>query len=407
MKFQPPKGTRDLMPEDAARMQKVVEIVRAVFERYGFRPLVTPAFENFELLAAKGGLGEGVKDEIYYFKDKSNRELGLKFDLTMPLARVVSSNPQIPKPFKRYAIERVWRYDNPQALRYREFWQADVDIVGSKSLDADAEVIAVACKVLEELGFKDFKIRLNDRRLLDNFLKTIGVGNAMDVFRSVDKLDKVGEEGVEKELKEKGLKDQKIKEIFRFLNSGSKKEFKPLMEKLAAYGCEKYMEADFSLVRGLEYYTGVVFEISLDANVSCGGGGRYDNLIKAVGGMDLPATGISLGLDRILEVMKERKMFDWKTTTEVFVANVGNTEKDAIKISEELRKEGLQSQTNVMEWNLDKQLEYADKIGVPYVVIVGEKELKAKKLKLRDMKSKKEEELVLKDIMKKLKHSLD
>jgi histidyl-tRNA synthetase len=407
MKFQTPKGTRDLMPEDAARMQKIIETVRSVYEQYGFCPLITPAFESFDLLSAKGGLGEAVKDEIYYFKDKGGREMGLRFDLTMPLTRVVSSNPQMPKPVKLYSISRVWRYDNPQAMRYREFWQADVDILGSKSVYADAEVIAVACKALEKLGFKDFKIRVNDRRMFDDFLKSINVGDAMEVFRTVDKLEKIGEDGVVSELKDKGLDDRNIEKIMKFLKSGSKLTKKgllnELLKKLAVYGCKKYIMVDASLTRGLDYYTSVVFEINLGANVSCGGGGRYNRLVKSVGGGDVPATGISLGLDRILEVMKERDMFGKESSVKAFVANVDDTLKDSIKIAEKLRKKNIACQTNLMAWNLSKQLEYADRVGIPYVIIVGEKELKSKKFKLRDMKKKTEEELELREIIKRLK----
>ncbi|MEM5806108.1 MAG: ATP phosphoribosyltransferase regulatory subunit, partial [Candidatus Aenigmatarchaeota archaeon] len=175
MKFQPPKGTRDLLPGDARKLQQIIDVCRDVFEKYGFEPLITPAFESFELLSAKGGLGEAVKDEIYYFKDKSNRELGLRFDLTMPLARVVSSI-SLSKPFKRYQIEKVWRYDNPAFLRFREFWQADIDVVGSSSLLADVECVVVTCEILDRLGFENYYIRVNNRKLLqeefEKFLKT-------------------------------------------------------------------------------------------------------------------------------------------------------------------------------------------------------------------------------------------
>jgi len=406
-KFQPPKGTRDLMPEDAARMEKIIEIVRATFKSFGFESLMTPAFESFELLSAKGGLGEAVKNEIYYFKDKGDRELGLRFDLTMPLARIVSSNPQIPKPFKRYQIEKVWRYDEPQAKRWREFWQADADIVGSESLDADTEVIAVACKALEALGFKDFKIRVNDRKILDEFLDSIGIGNTAEVFRSVDKLDKIGEAGVKDELRKKGVSNEKTGKIMEFIKSGKDGKFKPLLEKLETYGCKKYIKIDFSLVRGLDYYTGIVFEMDLGAGVSCGSGGRYDRLIKNIGGEDLAATGSSLGLDRILEVMKEKRMFGKvfgkEAAAKVFVANIGETMKDAVRIAEQLRSEGVACQTNLMGWNLTKQLDYADRIGVAYVIIVGEKELKTNKFTLRDMGDKTEEELDLGEIVKIIK----
>jgi len=184
MKLQTPKGTRDFFPEDARNLQKLINIARCVFQKYGFQPLFTPAFENFDLLSTKGGLGEGVRDEIYYFKDKSDRELGLRFDLTIPLARFISSNPQISKPFKRYSIDKVWRYDNPQAMRWREFWQADVDIVGSESVLADVECLAAICEVLDEFGFKDYLIRVNSRGLIENLLgKIVPKEKMKDVFR--------------------------------------------------------------------------------------------------------------------------------------------------------------------------------------------------------------------------------
>jgi histidyl-tRNA synthetase len=416
MKFQPPKGMRDFLPEDAIKFNRLIKIVKSTFEKYGFEPLFSPALESFELLSAKGGLGEAVKDEIYCFKDKSKRELGLRFDLTMPLARIVSSNPQLPKPFKRYQIERVWRYDNPQALRYREFWQADIDTVGSSGLDADAEVIAAICEVLEKLGFDDFKIRISDRRLIQEFLKkTLSIENWVDITKSLDKKDKVGEEKVKDELKLKGLDDRQIKQIFDFLMGditfvGSEKfkdtldvDLENLIKRIGEYGFGKYVEKDLFLVRGLEYYTSFVFEVTLGAKVSCGGGGRYDNLIKLVGGQDLPATGISLGLDRIFEVMKEREMkiFDLpKTRVKVFVASVNeNVKGDVVKIAQKLREENVSCQTDLMNRNLTKQLEYADNLGIPYVLIVGEREVRSKKFKLKDMKKKTEKNLKLDEII--------
>jgi len=223
MKFQPPKGTRDYMPEQAAKLQKLLDIVRSVFEKYGFAPLFTPVFEDFRLLSAKGGLGEAVKDEIYYFKDKSDRELGLRFDLTMPLVRVIASNPQLKLPFKRYAIGRVWRYDQPQAMRYREFWQADIDVVGTGSTVADVECLAATCECLERLGFQDFFIRINNRKVVQSvFEKSIEGENIKDVFRVIDKLDKIGEEGVRAELEQKITDSRNIAKIIKFLKiSGS------------------------------------------------------------------------------------------------------------------------------------------------------------------------------------------
>ncbi|MBI2543095.1 MAG: histidine--tRNA ligase [Candidatus Aenigmarchaeota archaeon] len=410
MKFQPPKGTRDLLPEDANKLHKIIEICRTVFEKYGFEPLITPAFESFELLSAKGGLGEAVKDEIYYFKDKSDRELGLRFDLTMPLARVVSST-SLPKPFKRYAIDKVWRYDNPAFLRFREFWQADIDVIGSNNMLSDVECVSAVCEILDSLGFKNYFIRVNSRKLLQNeFERIVKKDELIEVFRTIDKLDKIGLEGVEEELKKKNLEPKNILKILKTENlkdvpdnEGKKEliEFFSLAKKL---GIDKKLKFDISLVRGLEYYTSVVFEVNLGAKVSCGGGGRYDNLIKNIGGQDLPATGISLGLDRILEVMKENKMSKTeKTNTKVFVANVDNNViDDAVKIVQQLRKNGINSQMDLMGRSFGKQLEYASNSQIPYVVIVGRDEAKKKTFKLKDMKTGKQRNLALKNIISQL-----
>jgi len=421
MKFQPPRGTRDLMPEDAAKLEKVLDIVRSVFKKYGFLPLFTPAFEDFGLLSVKGGLGEAVKDEIYYFKDKSDRELGLRFDLTMPMVRVVASNPQLKLPFRRYATGSVWRYDRPQAMRFREFWQADVDIVGTKSVKADVECLAVVCECLERLGFQDYYIRVNNRKIAQRvFEKIVGAENIKEAFRSIDKLDKIGLDGVKAELEEKNIS---TKDVMKFLKI--KGTNKVVLRKLKAYGkvdgvdeleemlnfakdfgMLKRLKIDVSLVRGLDYYTGNVFEVFLGENVSCGGGGRYDDLIEAVGGSPMPATGISLGISRIVEVMKGKDMFKplFDSEFRVFVANVDDESfSSAIKTAAKLRKKGIACETDSMQRNLSNQLEYADSVGVRYVVIVGKKEMASGKLKFKDMKNKTEDETTIGEIIKKLK----
>jgi histidyl-tRNA synthetase len=424
MKFQTPKGTRDLMPEDAAKLQKLIDVVRSVFEKFGFVPIFTPAFEDFNLLSAKGGLGEAVKDEIYYFKDKSDRELGLRFDLTMPLVRVIASNPQLKLPFKRYAIGRVWRYDQPQAMRYREFWQADVDVVGSDSVMADVDCLAATCDCLEQLGFQDFFVRINNRKVVQAvFEKSLAGENIGGVFRTIDKLDKIGEDGVKAELQQKVTDTRSVAKIIKFLKiSGSNSaiikklqkkygeldgvtELEELFRLAKEFGIAKRLKLDLSLVRGLDYYTGAVFEIELGEGLSCGGGGRYDNLVKDVGGSAVPATGISLGISRIFEVMKKDKMFDGlPSAVRAFVANTDNKLlPQAVKVAKRLRKKEIPCQTDSMGRNLTKQLEYADSIGVDYVVIVGEKELKEGMYVLKDMKLKTEDRLKLGEIIKRIK----
>jgi histidyl-tRNA synthetase len=415
MEFQPPKGTRDYMQQDAENLQSVVDIVRKVFESFGFSPLFTPAFEDFGLLAAKGGLGEAVKDEIYYFKDKSDRELGLRFDLTMPMVRVVASNPQLKKPFKRYSISMVWRYENPQALRYREFWQADVDTVGSPSLRADVESAAVACECLERLGFKEYYIRLNNRKILQTiFEKLVGPDKVKDAFRIIDKLDKIGMDGVRTELAQKGVPD---KEIMRFLKvSGSNKsiltkirklygdgdgvgEIEKLLTIAKEYGIDKRLKLDVSLVRGLDYYTGPLFEIYLGEKVGCGGGGRYDRLIGDIGGQATPATGISLGISRIYEVMRERGMFEAirkENKAKVFVAAVDESmAPQVLKIARKLRAKGIVVQTDVMGRGLGEQLKYADSEGANFSIVVGKQELESGMFTVKDMKNKTETKVPL------------
>ena len=412
MKYQPPKGTRDLIGEDGRKFQKVIEIVRNVYEKYGFEPWFTPAFESFELLSAKGGLGEDVKNEIYYFKDKADRELGLRFDLTMPLARIVVSRPEIPKPIKRYSIAPVWRYDNPQAMRWREFWQADIDIIGSKTTLADAECLAAATEALERLGFDEFKIRINNRKTLDDLFSFVPKEKRVKVFRIIDKIDKIGVEGVRIELDELNVNSEKILELILLneeeaLEVAKEKngieEILEVYEYAKEYGYLNKLKFDLSLVRGLDYYTGLVFEIYMGKGVSFGGGGRYDNLIKTLGGQDLPATGISLGISRIFEEMKVREMFKTEPRSWVFVAY---TERKlinyAIKIATSLRERGIKTEIDLSGKKLSSQLEYADKIKVPWVVIVGEKELKENKYKLKNMNERKEEEVTFDEIIERV-----
>ena len=412
--IQPPKGTRDISPEEMKKLQSIIDRFREIFEKYNFLPLETPAFESFELLSAKGGLGEAAKDEIYYFKDKSDRELGLRFDLTVPLARFVINNPNLTKPFKRYQIGRVWRYDNPQAMRWREFWQADVDVVGSSSMSADTECLAVSVGCLLSLGFKKFSIRINNRKLIEKILLKLGVkeNKIFDVFRIIDKLSKIGLKNVKRELKENDI-DIEIEDILKISGSNKEilenvkkkfgeneglKELREIINLSRKIGIEKYLKIDLSLVRGLDYYTGPVFEVKIgDVDVSCGGGGRYDSLIKNLGGPDMPATGISFGLDRLLTLIKDSKILNRK----VFVATVNDEVKEeAFKICQNLRKENIISDIDMMDRKLSKQLGYASKMKYPFVLVVGKRELEKKSIKLRDMKKGKEKLVKIKDIVK-------
>jgi len=424
MKFQPPKGTRDFLGEEMVLREFILDTVKNIFQKYGFEPLDTPAFENFELLAGKSG--EDVVKQIFQFKDKAGRELGLRFDLTVPLARVVASNPQLPKPYKRYAIGPAWRYEEPQSGRMRQFYQADIDICGSSSVEADAECIACAVECFKSLGFKKFAVRINNRKILDGIMELVGVEKEknMEIFRVIDKMDKIGEEGVRKELEGKALSESQIKKLFdlisrkgdflKTLGEGKKilkgigiaeegiKELEEIFELAKYYGISKFIALDFSLARGLDYYTGPIFELVEETEKLIGtlaAGGRYDNLIEQFGGAKTPATGISLGIERIFQLMKERKISSLEKL-KIFVANTDTEVKDeALRIAQNLRNNNVTCQMDLMGRNLAKQLDYADKCDFDYVVIVGKEEVKKKKFKLKDMKKRTEVTISLKQII--------
>lgn len=406
MKFQPLKGMRDLSPEAAMKKQNVIAKIRSVFERYGFSPVETPAMESFDMLSMKGG-GDAIRREIYNFKDQGNREIGLRFDLTVPLARFVSNNPTMSKPFKRYAIGDVWRYDNPQASRWRQFTQADVDIIGSNSIMADAECVVAAIDALESAGLKDFKIRVNNRKLLENILAACDVSKekAPDVFRIIDKMDKIGKKGVEEELKKLGVNAD---EIFSWLGKNASelkkvegfKELEEFLNMMENFDKKEKIKPDLTLVRGLEYYTGNVFEIVSSLSVSIGGGGRYDNMMAAYGAGDMPAVGMSIGVDRLLELVENEPA---KTPAKVFVAIIGDAQKEALKIADSLRKNGINTSIELGNRNIKKQLEYADSLKVPYVVLIGPDEVNKKTAKVRNMQTRKEEDIKLEELIKYLK----
>ncbi len=434
-RLQPPRGTRDFLPEEMSRRQYIIDAVRKVFSSFGFEQLDTPAFESWELLSKKGGGGSEVKDEIYYFKDKSDRELGLRFDLTVPLSRVVANNPQMKLPFKRFQIGKVWRYDRPQAGRMREFMQMDVDTAGTEKMTADAECIAVAFESLRKLGFKDFEIRLNNRKVLNGLIEFVGIpsNQSKATFRVLDKLEKVSREETVKELGRIGVDESAVSKLMKMIEvkgkpseiiEKTKKQMGDIavaaeglgeLEKIAAlsksYGFDRNLVVDFSLVRGLEYYTGPIFEISVKAGKKVGsvsGGGRYDNLIGLYGGKETPATGISLGIERIYEIMKTEGMFKGAgDSCSIFVVSVNDSvRKNALEIARKLRQGGVSAETDVMGRDMRKQLEYANKKGACCTVIVGPKEVKEKKYTLRNMKTGKEAKLSIDSIVKKVNCSL-
>ncbi|MFH1105635.1 MAG: histidine--tRNA ligase, partial [Candidatus Aenigmatarchaeota archaeon] len=326
MKLQPPRGTRDFLPAEMSRRREMMERIRSVFVSYGYGEIQTPAFEDFELLAKKSGAE--IEKEIYTFEDKSGRKLGLRFDLTVPVCRVVATNPNLKKPAKFYYITNTWRYDEPQKGRFREFWQAGVELVGSKSLESDAEILAVVSDALKAAGIKNFYFKINSRRIVEKIIEETGIAASKkeDVFRAIDKLGKTGEENVRKELEACGISAKNIEKFFSLIesNKSESREFEELQrikEIAEAMGAEN-IRIDFSVVRGIGYYTGFVFEALVKGSENIGaiaGGGRYDSLIGIYSGNDVPATGFSIGVDRLMETVKSGEDF---IPAKFFVASI-------------------------------------------------------------------------------------
>ncbi len=405
MKFETVKGMRDFLPEQAKKKQFIEDTCRRVFERYGFEPLQTPVVEDFALLSAKGSGGEAIKDEIYYFKDKGDRELGLRYDVTVPLARVCATNPQLPKPFKRYCIGPVYRYNRPQAKRYREFTQADIDVVGVKSVLADFECLAASADILKALGL-EFTIKVNNRVVLEGIAKNCGIreGQIAEAFRIIDKIGKINEKEARKEMLAKGIDDKILAKIF--LNSledtksvlGKNEGLDDLAQllTLAEENGLSEVKFDLGLCRGLEYYTGNVFEIALNEGPSVGGGGRYDNLIQLYGGPPAPAVGISLGIDRLFDAL-EKTLFIGPNSDVFIIPLSKEAAKEGVRLAFALRKLGVAVEMNLMERGIGKNMEYANKKGIAFTIVLGEKELAEKKFKLKDMGSGEEKEFGLGD----------
>ncbi len=424
--FKPLRGMQDLPPEEMAKRLRVFEVFREVAESYGYQPFEAPSMESWDLLTLKSG--EEVARQIYCFKDKGGRDVGLRFDLTIGLARYVASRRDLPLPFKRYSVGKVWRYERPSAgRRLREFYQADVDVVGSSSPLSDAEVIAVAVDCLRRLGLKELRVRVNDRRILEGFIRLSGASKSLslDVFRAIDKLDKVGVEGVRGELLKLGLVEGQVERLMDLISlRGDPDEVLPELERTlegvevgvegcralgelveyAGYmGIRDIMTVDASLARGLDYYTGPIFEVHVVGEEDVGsvaGGGRYDTLIKLCGGRPTPATGISLGVERIVLVMERRGLFQkLGSAVDVYVAPVGEGVGEALEASRMLREAGLRVYVDLMGRRLSRQLEQASKLGVRAVVIVGHREAERGVVALRDMEQGVQREVAVENLV--------
>ncbi len=455
MKPSLPQGTRDFGPEVVRKRQYILNTIRSVFELYGFQPLETPAMENVETLMGKYGeegdklifkiLNNGLSDPKNEEKAKAGfqkalegkstkdlTERALRYDLTIPVARYVAMNyNQLPIPFKRYQRQPVWRADRPQKGRYREFWQCDADVVGSRSLLNEVELANIYHEVFTRLGLKGYELRINSRKILSALAeKCGGAERMMDITIAIDKLDKIGLEKVKEELYGRGISQEQVDIIEQYLKIEGNNEEK--LEAVTALlgdletgraGIEElrfvwnyaqelpspisnlpspvsplsaHLFLDFTLARGLNYYTGIIFEVKAPAEVkigSIGGGGRYDDLTGLFGVPNVPGVGVSFGVDRIYDVLEELQLFPDTVAqgTRALFFNLGENEsRAAYGLMQELRGAGVAAELFHETAKFDKQFKYAERKSIPFIIIIGSAELEAKTAVVKDLRSGKQ-----------------
>lgn len=396
IKAQTLKGFRDFSPMQARERQYVISRLRSVFESYGFEPLETPALEYEEILLGKYGY-EGDK-MMYRFEDNGKRRVAMRYDQTVPLARYVAQNYQtITFPFKRYQMQSVWRAENTQKGRYREFLQCDIDTVGTASEVSDAEMIMVILDCYKALGFKKIRVLLNDRALFSEL--------PPQAVLVLDKLAKIGPERVKQELKAKGF-DQGILQQIKSKKPTPK--LQSIISKAEEMGAGKYdLVFEPTLARGLDYYTGIIVEVEAEgySGGALGGGGRYDNLIGIFTNKSVPAVGFAFGFDRVVEAMEEGKLFPEdvsRATAKVLVTSLPGYEEKGLELATKLRNEQIDTELYLEPAKLEKQLKYADKKGIPYVVVIGAEEAKSNVVTLKNMQTGQQQKLPLQELISKI-----
>lgn len=431
-----PKGTRDFSPDEVAKRQYIMQIIRSNFEKFGFQPIETPSFENSDTLMGKYGeegdrlifkiLNSGdylAKANATHLENKDSTKLtssisekALRYDLTVPFARyVVQHQNEIEFPFKRYQIQPVWRADRPQKGRFREFFQCDADVVGSKSLWQEVELVQLYDTVFTALGLEGVTVKINNRKILSGIAEVIGASDKLiDFTVALDKLDKIGEDGVKKEMIEKGIDEAaiaKVQPLFNFTGTISEKieklsqllaissegmkgveELRFICDHVMALGLSTaILDLDVTLARGLNYYTGAIFEVAPPKAVamgSIGGGGRYDDLTGIFGLKNMSGVGISFGLDRIYLVVEELNLFPETVTasTKALFINYGDKEAFyAMKAVKGLRAAGIKVELYPDAVKMAKQFQHADKRNIPYAVIAGENEIEANLYSLKNL----------------------
>jgi len=431
-----PKGTRDFSPTEVAKRQYIIQIIKSNFEKFGFQPIETPSFENSETLMGKYGeegdrlifkiLNSGdylAKATATHLENKDSTKLtssisekALRYDLTVPFARyVVQHQNEIEFPFKRYQIQPVWRADRPQKGRFREFFQCDADVVGSKSLWQEVELVQLYDTVFTALGLNGVTIKINNRKILSGIAEVIGASDKLiDFTVALDKLDKIGEDGVKKEMMEKGISEEailKVQPLFSFTGTISEKitqlsellsesvegmkgvdELRFICDNVMKLGLNNsILDLDVTLARGLNYYTGAIFEVAPPKSVamgSIGGGGRYDDLTGIFGLKNMSGVGISFGLDRIYLVIEELNLFPETVTatSKALFINYGDQEAFyALQAIQKLRASGIKVELYPDNTKVAKQFQHADKRGIPFAVIIGEQEMASNSYSLKNL----------------------
>ncbi len=428
----PLSGFMELLPQEQIAFNNMLDVIRSVYEIFGFVPIDTPILERSSTLLAKAG-GETEK-QIYQFT-KGKSELAMRFDLTVPLSRyVVEHYGDLTFPFRRYAIGKVFRGERAQAGRFREFYQCDIDVIGNEVLDLrfDAEIPSVIYTIFRELGFDAFTIRINNRKVFNGLFEGLEIDKfRVDIMRSIDKLEKIGRNGVEKELNELGIISEKVIRIFDFLNiKGNTQEVLDALRQLDIANekfdegieelgkvvdmmkqfdiPEKNFAIDLTIARGLDYYTGTVYETQLDEYPEIGSvcsGGRYDDLASTYTDRQLPGVGISIGLTRLFDQLRSRDLIniDFATKTKVLVVPMTEDIEQSVSIATVLRKNNISTEISFIEGKLKKRLAYANKKKIPFVIFIGEDEIEKNVYMLKDFVNGTQEIFSKKDLLQKLK----
>ncbi|CAN5123817.1 histidine--tRNA ligase [soil metagenome] len=392
------KGFRDFLPKEAKKRAYVINTLKTVFSSFGFEPLETPALEYEEILMGKYG-EEGDK-LMYRFTDNGDRRVALRYDQTVPLSRVVAQyQNDLPFPFKRYQIQPVWRAENTQKGRFREFLQCDIDTVGTKSTLADAEILAVIAKAFTTLGFSKFTLLINDRA---NFK-----GLPTKAITSIDKLKKIGAENVKKELQEIGVAPETLDALLDLKPTPYLQE---VLDTAEQFGVMKDMLSfDPTLARGLDYYTGIIIEVEIEGYTvgSVGGGGRYDELIGMFSKTAYPAVGFAFGFDRIMDAMTEQDLFPLSTeeaSAKVLVTVFSKEyESSSFSVLSRLQTLGIATEMYVGTQGMDKQLKYASEKNIPYVIIIGENEVQGNKVTIKDMRTREQKTVPINELTENIK----